>query len=126
MTDDRWLRVRRLFEAALERPPSERSAFVSAAVAGDDTLRRDVDALIAADNADQVLSDRWPLASESLLAELRLASGAGHAHDSSSPGLTAGNRLGKYDVLAPLGAGGMGEVYRAHDARLGRDVAIKI
>ena len=39
--------------------------------------------------------------------------------------LTAGNRLGSYDVLAPLGAGGMGEVYRARDPKLQRDVAIK-
>jgi serine/threonine protein kinase len=40
--------------------------------------------------------------------------------------LAAGQRLGPYEVLAPLGAGGMGEVYRARDSRLGRDVAIKL
>src|SRR5687767_10297902 len=38
----------------------------------------------------------------------------------------AGTRIGHYAVLAPIGAGGMGEVYRAHDPRLGRDVAIKV
>jgi Tol biopolymer transport system component len=40
--------------------------------------------------------------------------------------LAAGDRLGSYEILAPLGAGGMGEIYRARDARLGRDVAIKV
>ena len=40
--------------------------------------------------------------------------------------LSAGRRLGPYEILAPLGAGGMGEVYRARDPKLNRDVAIKI
>ena len=40
--------------------------------------------------------------------------------------LTAGSRLGPYEIVAPIGAGGMGEVYRARDTKLGRDVAIKV
>ena len=40
--------------------------------------------------------------------------------------LSAGDRLGPYEIVEPLGAGGMGEVYRATDTKLGRDVAIKV
>ncbi|MFA6958705.1 MAG: serine/threonine protein kinase, partial [Thermoanaerobaculia bacterium] len=40
--------------------------------------------------------------------------------------LAAGSRLGPYEIVAPLGAGGMGEVFRGRDTRLGRDVAIKV
>ncbi len=40
--------------------------------------------------------------------------------------LAAGTRLGPYEIIAPIGAGGMGDVYRARDTRLGRDVAVKV
>ena len=40
--------------------------------------------------------------------------------------LASGTKLGHYEIVSPLGAGGMGEVYRAHDPQLGRDVAIKV
>jgi len=49
-----------------------------------------------------------------------------HHRENSFMALAAGDRLGPYEIVNPIGAGGMGEVYRAHDAKLNRDVALKI
>jgi len=126
MRSEQWQRVRQLFEAVVDQPEDARRAIMATAVADDDTLRREVEALLAAGDAAAALSHQWPGVSDSLIAELREASGDARAFEHFSPGLIAGHRLGSYDVVAPIGAGGMGEVYRASDPRLGREVAIKI
>ena len=48
------------------------------------------------------------------------------AHSTTAVSLTLGSRVGSYEIISPLGTGGMGEVYRAHDLKLNRDVAIKV
>jgi serine/threonine protein kinase len=114
MTPDRWAVGERLYHEALTRPVHGRVAFLAEACAADEAMRHEVESLLArsAPNADVLEEPAIALA----------------AKRSSAPGasLLTGRRIGVYDVLAPLGAGGMGEVYRARDTKLGRDVAIKI
>ena len=107
MTDDRWQRVKALFEAAVERPPAERTAFLAAAAGDDDALRGEVESLLAADTRDDPAIDRLPIA----VGVLQLSSL---------------QRVGPYEVVGLIGAGSMGEVYRARDTKLKRDVALKV
>jgi len=113
-TPDRWATVERLYHAALARPVEERTAYLAEACVGDEELRRDVESLLAEQaSAHAVFTRGAALAAAGLVSDARRS-------------VLAGRRLGAYQILMPIGAGGMGEVYRARDTRLGRDVAIKL
>jgi len=112
---DRESDLERICHAALERPAAERVAFLAEACRGDEALRRDAEDLLANESAaasflEVPVEGRW----------MREAGG------STGPALAAGQRLGSYTIGAPLGVGGMSEVYLARDSTLGREVAIKV
>jgi serine/threonine protein kinase len=110
----RWRQIERLYHAALTRRADERVAFLADACAGDEALRREVESLLA-----QPASAAAFLDGEAVAAAAELVSDPGAS-------VLTGRRLGAYQVQERIGVGGMGEVYRAHDTKLRRDVALKI
>ena len=114
MTPERWKQIEELYHAARTRPPGERAAFLADACPDDETLRRDVESLL---NESGVR--RW-------VPRRARARDAAQIITDVAPAAMTGRPLGGYQLQALLGAGGMGEVYRARDTKLGRDVAIKI
>src|SRR5258708_7222914 len=119
MTSKRWRQIEELYHAAQAREPEERGPFLYGACRGDDELKREIETLLAKDTVGNILDSP---ASELLTPSMaeRLAAGT------NAKTLSAGDRLGVYEIVARIGAGGMGEVYRARDLKLERDVAIKI
>ena len=105
MKPEQWQQAREVLADALELQPKDRSAFLDRVCSSDHSLRREVERLLAAN--DEARSDF--LRSSGLCIAL-----------------VPGTKLGDYEIVKLLGSGGMGEVYRARDTRLARDVAIKV
>jgi len=110
MTPERWQQIEKILQAALDRQPDERAAFLDEACVGDDELRREVEALLAREaSAEHFIETAAMNVVARGLAESDLS----------------GQKISHYQILKPIGEGGMGKVYLAADSTLNRQVAIK-
>ncbi len=113
MNPQHWLDVERLFHEALAMPAERRLQFLNDSCAGNHVLQHDVQSLL-----DESADDDF-------LETPALDPGAAY-HQPPAHSYLVGRRLSEYEITARIGVGGMGEVYRAHDVKLGRDVAVKV
>ena len=128
MNPELWRRVEELFHATLDLSPDARGAFLEKACGEDVGLRRHVELLLSNDEHAGTLLEKPILADVMSQHENEDSFSPANAVNGASAGKPSliGTRVGTYEFVSLLGAGGMGEVYRAHDTKLRRDVAIKV
>src|SRR5258708_5684289 len=114
MSPERYQQIGKLYQDVLELEPSERGAYLAEACDGDERLRKEVESLVSShEQLGPFLNTDALGAAAKLLADDQVE-------------FSVGQRIHHYEIVAPLGAGGMGEVFLADDKKMGRKVALKL
>ena len=114
ITHDRWQRIKEILHTAQNLPSTERADFLNRVCGSDKNMLREVESLLMAD-----------VGNEDFLTVPAYEFVAGMLADEASE-FAAGQRIGRYTILSPLGTGGMGQIYLARDTALGRKIALKL